>query len=35
MSNLEKLEGDFTPAANRPHSAENPSHKIMREGTMV
>lgn len=35
MSNLEEPEGDLTPATDRPHSAENPSHEIMREGTMV
>ena len=35
MSNLEKPEGNLTPATDRPHSAENPSHEIMREGTMV
>ena len=35
MSNLEKPKGDLTPATDRPHSAENPSHEIMRQGTMV
>ena len=35
MSNLEKPEGNLTPATDRPHSAENPSHEIIREENIV